>query len=114
MFMVKLTHDLPDSDNTCNSTPSQSLSRRSSQNFDTSRDILPKVEEHPVSLHDLNPNPPRPKRALPKSRLSNNMRRKDEPPPQIIKRQRTHRHSNTGSSSQVLGVVFKGEDEEDE
>ena len=112
--MVKPTHALPDSDNTCDYKPSQSLSRRSSQNFDTSREILPKVEEHPVSLHDLNPNLPRPKRALPKSRLSNNMRRKDEPAPQIIKRQRTHRHSDVGLSSQLLGVVFKDEDEEDE
>ncbi|KAF8553558.1 hypothetical protein OG21DRAFT_1509999 [Imleria badia] len=96
-----------------NTTPSQSLSRRSSQSFDSSREILPKVEEHPVSLQDLDPNPPRPKRTLPRSRLSNSMRRKDEPASQLVKRQRTHRHSDVGSSSQLLTVVFKGEEEEE-
>lgn len=112
-FTVKLTQTLPDSGDACNNTSSQSLSRRSSQNFDASREIFPKVEEHPVSLQDLNPNPPRPKRALPKGRLSNTTRRKDDPASQIVKRQRTLRHSDVGSSSQ-LRVVFKGEDEDEE
>ena len=114
-FTVKPTHVLPDSDNawSWNSTPSQSLSRRSSQNFDTSRDIFPKVEEHPVSLQDLDSNPPRPKRALPRGRWSNAMRRKYEPASQFVKRQRTLRHSDVGSSTQ-LDVDFEGEDEDED
>ncbi|KAH0836770.1 hypothetical protein J3R83DRAFT_8518 [Lanmaoa asiatica] len=100
--------------NECNTTLSQGLSRSSSQDLESSREVLPKVEERPVSLQDLNPNPPRPKRALPKSRASTGMRRKGEQASQFIKRQRTHRYSDVGSSSQLLGVVFKGEDEEDE
>ncbi|KAG9313118.1 hypothetical protein JVU11DRAFT_6568 [Chiua virens] len=91
---------------------SQSLSRRSSHNFDISRELVPKVEEHLISLHDLNP--PRPKRALPKSRLANSMRHKDEQDPLLVKRQRTHRHSDVGSSSHHLRTLFKGEDDEDE
>lgn len=42
------------------------------------------------------------------------MRRKDESASQLVKRQRTQRYSDVGSSSQLLEVVFKGEDEEDE
>lgn len=43
------------------------------------------------------------------------MRRKDEKASQFIKRQRTYRHSDAGSSSQLANVVFKyEEDEEDE
>lgn len=83
--------------------------------MDTSHEIHPKVEEHPVSLRLLIPDPPpRPKRALPKSRLSNTMRRKDEQASQFVKRQRTHRYSDVGSSSQLLEDDFKGEDEGDE
>ncbi|KAF8141482.1 hypothetical protein EV363DRAFT_1204240 [Boletus edulis] len=99
-------------DDARNTTPSRSLSRMDSQNFDTSHEILPKVEEHPVSLQELNSNPPRPKRTLPRSRLSDSMRRKDEPAPQIVKRQRTHRYSDVGSSSQLLEVVFASDEDD--
>ncbi|KAF8839019.1 hypothetical protein BDN67DRAFT_1003970 [Paxillus ammoniavirescens] len=79
---------------------SQNLNRRSSQNLDNARDRLPKVEDISVSLESMTPDQPRPKRALPKSRLSHSVRHRDEhfaePPPQFVKRQRTSRHSDIG------------------
>ncbi|KIJ06936.1 hypothetical protein PAXINDRAFT_91239, partial [Paxillus involutus ATCC 200175] len=82
------------------SYPSQNISRRSSQNLDTSRDRLPKVEDISGSLESMTPDQPRPKRALPKSRLSRSVHHRDEhfaePPPHFVKRQRTSRHSDIG------------------
>ncbi|KIJ65526.1 hypothetical protein HYDPIDRAFT_75157, partial [Hydnomerulius pinastri MD-312] len=77
---------------------SHNLSRRSSQNFEIPRESTPKVQDVAVNLNFITPDQPRPKRGLPKSRLS---RRQDfaEPPPQFVKRQRTGRNSDVDSSS---------------
>ncbi|KAF9224052.1 hypothetical protein BS17DRAFT_780395 [Gyrodon lividus] len=102
-------------DNASSLSSPQSLGRRSSQNFDISRDCLPKVEDLPVSFNAVAPNQPRPKRALPKSRLSYSVRHEDEhfaePPPQFVKRQRTIRNSDFDSSGRSPSIVLKDEEE---
>ncbi|KAH7890887.1 hypothetical protein F5I97DRAFT_1923374 [Phlebopus sp. FC_14] len=62
---------------------------------------MPKIEDIPVKIESAAPGPSRPKRALPRSRLSRAVRKQEdleEDPPQFIKRPRVGR-SNAGHNA---------------